>query len=302
MRTRTISTTLIPQKFKLGESPFWNPKLNSLNWIDIEDRKLYTIEMSNLKLQSLDLPEEPGCIAPLISGDMLIAMRDGIYMYSGQSKLLKKVKDAPYQSDIERFNDGKCDARGRLWTGTVFEPKTSNLASLYCFQQNTGTYTINKIAQNNMTANGLAFSPDHLKMYWSNTPEHRIDVFDFDVESGHINNRRIFKQFPAKGEVRIYGGRPDGACVDQEGCYWVAMYEGGRVLRLASDATVLEEIKLPVKNPTMTCLGGVDGRRLFITTASKGLTATELLSAPLSGCIFMTDVDVPGLPVNYFSE
>ena len=91
MRTRTISTTLIPQKFKLGESPFWNPKLNSLNWIDIEDRKLYTIEISNLKLQSLDLPEEPGCIAPLISGDMLIAMRDGIYMYSGQSKLLKKV-------------------------------------------------------------------------------------------------------------------------------------------------------------------------------------------------------------------
>ena len=96
-----------------------------------------------------------------------------------------------------------------------------------------------------------------------------------------------------------YGGRPDGAAVDAEGAYWVAMYEGQRLLRLAPDGALLQEVPLPVRCPTMPCFGGADLRTLYITTARHGRPAAELEAQPLAGRVLTMAVDVPGLPVNF---
>jgi sugar lactone lactonase YvrE len=112
----------------------------------------------------------------------------------------------------------------------------------------------------------------------------------------------VFAQFPGRiagQDLARYGGRPDGAAVDAEGCYWVAMFEGARVLRLSPAGEVLAELKLPVRCPTMPCFGGADLRTLYITTARENRSADELAREPWAGCVLQCRVDVPGLPVHF---
>jgi sugar lactone lactonase YvrE len=51
----------------------------------------------------------------------------------------------------------------------------------------------------------------------------------------------------------------------------------------------------------MPCFGGPDLQTLFVTTARHGRSAAELAQYPESGCVFSMRLDVPGLPVNFFS-
>src|SRR5690606_34821503 len=102
---------------------------------------------------------------------------------------------------------------------------------------------------------------------------------DYDVHTGAISNRRVFHQFPHGN------GRPDGAAVDAEGCYWTALYEGQRVVRLSPQGEILQEIPVPAKCPTMVALGGADMRTLFITSVGNR-PEEELKEFPHSGAIF----------------
>jgi sugar lactone lactonase YvrE len=108
-----------------------------------------------------------------------------------------------------------------------------------------------------------------------------------------VGNGRLFKQF-STDKSNNYGGRPDGAAVDSEGAYWCAMYEGGRLLRLAPTGEILQEISLPVRCPTMVAFGGNDLKTLYITTARHNRQTMELAEFPLSGYVLKMDVDVPG--------
>jgi sugar lactone lactonase YvrE len=84
-----------------------------------------------------------------------------------------------------------------------------------------------------------------------------------------------------------------------QGNYWVAMFEGQRLLRLAPDGQLLQELPLPVRCPTMPCFGGADLRTLYVTTSRHTRPADELAAQPLAGCVLTMRVDVPGLPVNF---
>ena len=300
MKKLYTDTILDTPRFSLGECPTWIQASNTLFWIDITEKKLLSFELSSQIFHSASLPQEPGCIAPIADHSLLIAMRDGIYSFNIEKKILTQLITAPYDVHIERFNDGKCDAMGRLWVGTVFEPKTSNNAGLYCFQSGPMGYQMQLMASDNMTANGLAFDSKNQLMYWSNTPAHQIDQFDLNLDTGQIANRRPFKIFNPMRPPDIYEGRPDGACIDADNCYGVAMYGGSKVIRLSPQAEILTEINLPCQFPTMVCLGGFDFKTLFITTASKSLNTEQLQEAPLSGHVFQIPVDTPGLAINAF--
>ena len=97
-----------------------------------------------------------------------------------------------------------------------------------------------------------------------------------------------------------YGGRHDGAAVDTDGNYWVAMYEGAKLLQLSPGGDVIREIATPALCPTMPCFGGDDLKTLYLTTVRHQRSADELATYPESGCVFSMRVGVPGLPVNFF--
>ena len=282
----------------LGESPFWHPEEAALYWCDIPGKALHRWQPAPAQHRMWSFETEPGCCAPLPGGDLLLAMRDGLFRFDPASGQRRKLADPPYDSRQERFNNGKADPQGRLWVGTIFEPRTAAKATL----QRWAAGRLQRMAGDITVSNGLAFSPDGRTMYWSDTPAHRVYAFDFDAVDGSLSRQRVFAEFPLRAPDQAladYGGRPDGAAVDAEGAYWVAMIEGQRLLRLAPDGRVLQELPLPVRSPTMPCFGGADLRTLYVTTARANRPADELAAQPLAGCVLMTRVEVPGLPVNF---
>lgn len=216
-------------------------------------------------------------------------MRSGIAMLDTKTGKLSPVLDAPYDPSRIRFNDGRCDAAGRLWVGTLSDDRNKKLGDLYCLERG----AIRKIGKPVTVSNGLAFSNDNRTLYHADTTPHRITAYDFDLASGTLGDGRLFKQFSTDKSAN-YGGRPDGAAVDSEGAYWCAMYEGGKLLRLSPSGEVLQEVTLPVRCPTMMAFGGPDLRTLYITTVRDKRSEDELKRHPLSGFVLSLRVAIAG--------
>lgn len=299
----TLQTLPLPPS-ELGESPFWHPEENCLYWCDIQGFAVHAWVPTTGQHRQWPMPSEPGCCAPAPGGQLVIGLRDGFYLLNTTTGALACVALLPaaqHDTQVLRLNDGRCDTAGRFWAGSVITPRTAPKASLWCLEAAAdGSYRVHHMAGDNFTANGLAFSPDNHTLYWSNTPEHRIDRFDFDVVSGSISNRQPWVQFDRKAEGQAYGGRPDGAAVDVDGNYWVAMYEGACVLQLSPAGDVLQRLEVPVQCPTMVCFGGEDLRTLYVTSARSGRPEEEQAAVVPAGSLFSMRVEVPGLPVNFF--
>ena len=277
----------------LGESPFWHPQEGALWWCDIPGRRLNRWDGRG-RHDHWSFETEPACAAPVQGGRVLLAMRDGLWCFDPHAGKRQRVCKPPYDPAQQRFNDGKADPQGRMWAGTLDEQRQPR-AALYRFHDG----ELQRMAEGITTSNGLAWSPDGRTMYWSDTRAHEIRALDFDVNLGTLSRQRVFARFAPRQEGQPYGGRPDGAAVDSEGAYWVAMYEGCRLLRLSSAGELLQEVRLPVHCPTMPCFGGPDLRTLYVTTACDHRPADELAREPWAGCVLQMRVPVPGLPVNF---
>jgi sugar lactone lactonase YvrE len=280
----------------LGESPLWHPDEQVLYWVDIPGQQLNRFNPADGHHDEWHFPSEPACCAPLLGGGLLLAMRDGLWRFDPNTGQRHRVAKPPYDPGRQRFNDGKADAQGRFWIGTLDDQRLP-AAALYRLDRD----VLAKVAEGITVSNGLAFSPDGRTLYWADTKAHGVLAFDFDGQDGSLSRRRVFRQFSPRAEgqpLSTYGGRPDGAAVDAEGAYWVAMFEGQRLLRLAPDGTLLAELPLPVRCPTMPCFGGADLKTLYITTARDKRPTDELAAQPLAGCVLQLRVDVPGLPAH----
>lgn len=282
----------------LGESPVWHPREQALYYCDIPGHQLQRFDPKRGDLRHWQFDTDVASLAPRLNGQLLLAMRDGLWHFDPVSGERARAAEPPYDPASERFNDGKCDPQGRFWVGTICEPRDPPRASLSCYshgrlERRVGGLTV---------CNGLAWSPDGRTIHWSDTKAHAIYAADFDGANGTLSRQRVFASFPVRqpGQALAdYGGRPDGAAMDAEGCYWVAMFEGQRLLRLSPEGEVVREIALPVRCPTMPCFGGPDLRTLYITSSRQNRPAAELVEQPFAGCVLALDVDVPGLPVNF---
>lgn len=281
---------------QLGESPLWHPDEQLLYWCDIPGRQLNRFDPASGRLTAWHFDCEPSCCVPLLGGGLLLAMRDGIWSFDPASAKRRLVAAPPYDVSSQRFNDGKVDAQGRFWIGTIDDRRQPH-AALYRLAGG----RLARMADGITVSNGLAFSPDGGTLYWADTQAHAVYAFKLGAGDGGLSQRRVFQQFSrrASGQSpQTYGGRPDGAAVDAEGAYWVAMFEGQRLLRFAPDGALLAELALPVRCPTMPCFGGPDLKTIYLTTGREKRPNDELVAQPLAGCVLQCRVEVPGLPSN----
>ncbi len=277
---------VLDAKASLGECPIWSVTDARLYWVDINAPALHRFDPASGQDESWAMPSAIGCVTLDAKGNPVAALRDGLYRLDLAGGRHTKLADAPYDPAEERFNDGRCDAAGRFWIGSMHEPRRPE-ATLFCFDAARGFQARVKGVT---VSNGLAFSPDGKILYHADTPTHRVTAYDFDAGSGAISNPRVFIDLAASQE------RPDGATVDAAGNYWVALYGSGRVAQFSPAGERLRDILLPAKAPTMPCFGGKDLRTLFITTARQKHTDEELASMPQAGGLFAIDLPVPGLP------
>lgn len=303
----------------LGESPFWHPHEQMLYWVDISGKQILRTNTYMGTVDAWDMPSEPGCMAPAASGGLVMALRDGVFRATEWRGPLQRIATLDYNPAVMRANDGKCDALGRFWVGTIDETRTLRNAGLYCIDARAAGKSgapdvackINP-STGMTTANGLAFSSDNSTLYWADTPSHTVWAWDHDLASNTLATQREFATFKPKPAAWLstpsdannggYRGRPDGAAVDVQGNYWVAMFEGRRVCQFSPDGSLLAEFAVPLQCPTMPCFGGEDLKTLYLTSARHHRNAAELAAFPLSGQVLSMRVEVAGLPVNFFVE
>ena len=276
----------------LGECPVWSTAEQALYWADINAPSLNRFDPATGGNRVMPMPSSIGSFALRKRGGFIIALRDGLWLARPDGKLERRVVEAPYDPAHHRFNDGRCDPQGRFFAGTMNEKRDAPSAALYRIDTD---FAITEIFANLTISNGLAWSPDGRTMYHADTPALTINAFDFDAASGMPSKGRVFARFEAETD------RPDGAAVDSEGCYWIAFYRGGRVVRLSPAGKMLASFPLPAKCPTMCAFGGADLRTLYVTSARQQRDADELARLPQSGGIFAMRVDVPGLPEPAFA-
>lgn len=280
------------QPMAVGECPLWNPAEACLYWVDIDGCAIHRLHPASGAHNCWSMDSEPSAIGLCAGGGLVVALRSGLAHFDTANVLVTPIAPAPYDSAIVRFNDGRVDAAGRFWIGTLYEPRDRPAAEMYVLERG----KLRLVWSGGMTnSNGLAFSPDRKWMYHADTAAHRIDRHGFELATGAVATAQPFLQFAADKAAPGYGGRPDGAAVDSEGAYWCAMFEGGRLLRFGADGTLLEEVALPLRCPTMVAFGGDDLRTLYVTSASHHRSAEERARYPASGCVLSLPVAVAGL-------
>lgn len=277
---------------QLGESPLWHEAENALYWVDISEKTVHRWQASSGAHTSWLMPSDAACIAKAEHGGLIVALRTGFVHLDTLSGAISEIASAPYDTSRMRFNDGKVDARGRFWVGSMYEPRDQQLGEMFCLEHG----KIRTIWSGGMTlSNGLAFHYETNSVLHADTTSHSVRRFPLNLEQGTVDTTQmqVVKQF-SMDKQNNYGGRPDGAAIDSAGNYWIAMFEGGRVLCLSPTGELLQEIALPVRCPTMVAFGGEDMRTLFITSARHNRSAAEIEQFPLSGCILAVNLSISG--------
>ena len=269
---------------QLGESPVWCPQRELLLFVDISGRRLLKFNPASRALECCAIEEDIGCVAPSKGGGFVAGLRSGIWLLNEKGEKQRMLAANPEDSQVSRFNDGRVDGAGRFLAGTLDERKASR-AALYRYDRR----GLIRLTDGLITSNGLAFSPDGRTLYHSDTPRFVVYRYDYDASSGSAENRRVFVQLEPTASDR---GRPDGAAVDAHGCYWTALYEGGRVQRYDPEGRLMSEHAVPARNPTMPAFGGLGLNTLFVTTARD--------VAGSGGGLYAAEIDVPGLATFVF--
>lgn len=271
----------------LGEGPHWSAARRRLYWVDILAPAVLHADPQRGGVTVVPMPELVGTIVPRRRGGFVATTQHGIKAIDIDSGAMAPIADPEADRPGNRFNDARCDRAGRLWAGTLAIDTSPGEGSLYRFDPDGRAHRMDGGFH---VSNGLDFSPDNRRLYFTDTGKRRIYVYDFDLETGEIDNRRVFHELP-EGV-----GTPNGLTVDAEGCVWSAQWDGWCLTRYDPDGVVERVINLPVPRPTSCIFGGPDLATLYVTSARIRLSAQQLLEAPFSGSVFAVDAGVRGLP------
>jgi len=283
---------VLDARAQIAEGPFWDQKKELLYWVDILEKKINIYNPAAEKNETIQLKKMIGAAIPTKNGKLLAALEDGLYIIDEGTSEQKFLVNPESNTAQTRFNDGKCDRKGRFWVGTMDLKEDRPIGSLYCLDQD---LKLKEKLNEVKISNGLAWSLDNKTMYYIDSPTKKVFAFDYDLEAGEISNRRVIIEIP-EGE-----GVPDGMTIDAQGKLWIAHFGGGQVSRWDPETgKKIDKVELPVSNVTSCAFGGRNLDELYITTASVGLSEEEKKAQPHAGGIFKYQAGVKGLAAHKF--
>lgn len=287
----------------LGEGPHWDDKTQSLLFVDILSHTVYKWDSNSSKMESKTLDSNrASLIIPRESGGYVVSSSNRVETLdwdTGKTEVLGVLDNA----DTHVLNDGKCDAVGRLWAGTVGknpiakkEDAAVGIGNLYLLD-NKGVISLKK---DKLTiANGLTWTNDNKTMFYIDSYASKVWSYDFDLASGVIKNEQVCIDFDDPDSAD-YLGVPDGMTIDTEDKIWVACFGGGRVVRFdPENGKVLQTVDFPAKRITSCCFGGPNLDELYVTSSQFSMNDDE--PQEFGGSVFrVTGLGVKGLPANVF--
>ena len=291
----TTPDMLIASENILGECPLWHPETRALFWVDVHGKLLQRYDWQTGAIERHEMPEFLGSFA--FSADnpsvVILALEQGFMRYDLTSRsgewLNRPNKGKPHL----RFNEGKCDRRGRFWAGTMADAHPREAEGiLYSLTANGDvTAAFDEI----YCPNCLVWTSDSRYMYFADTPRQQILRHPFDLDSGTVGTGELFV------DTRGHPGHPDGGALDIDGCLWNAEWGGGRLVRYTPSGRMDRVIGLPATQTTSCAFAGDDLDVLVITTAQRLLSENELKEqAGLAGNVFAIHVGTSGFPEPHF--
>jgi xylono-1,5-lactonase len=280
-----------PAAATLGEGPVWLAAEKALYWVDIKAPAIHRYTPRAGARESWRVPEPIGCLCPRAKGGFVAGLKGGFAFMDCPESPPERLGGPESDRPGNRVNDGKVDAKGRLWTGTMDDSEIEATGALYRLDAD---HSWHRLDCGYVITNGPAFSPDGATLYHTDTLKREISAFDLAAD-GSLSNKRPFIAIPEDQ------GYPDGMTVDAEGCLWVAHFGGWRVTRFDPDGTPMRYIPLPVSNITSCTFGGEALDVLYITSATKGLSCSDIARQPMAGGLFAVDAGISGLPANAYA-
>jgi sugar lactone lactonase YvrE len=276
----------------VGESPVWSAAESALYWVDIPEATIHRWEPGSGERRSWTLPAAVGSIALREGGGLVAALRSGFHFFDPRSGRLEFIVHPEPDIPTNRLNDGKASPEGRFWAGTMDDrPAKEKVAHLYRLDTDRSCH---RMGGGLVVSNGLAWSPDGRTMYHSDSRGGAIFRYDYDARTGVIGARQTFVVMQPEW------GRPDGAAVDAEGCYWSCGVSAGRLNRFSAAGELIGHVPLPVTHPTMPCFGGEDLATLYVTSLREAVADDVLERMPQSGGVFSLRPGVSGAPIGTF--
>ncbi len=289
MTRRYVADVAVSHRSVLGEGPVWDDNRDALVWVDILEGAVHLWSPAG-PTASFSAGSHVGAALPAAGGGWLLAAQDGFATMDSEGGVTSLLSVHGGVQPGLRFNDGKVDPAGRAWAGTLAYEERPGAGRLYRLDPGpTATPILDAVG----VSNGLGWSPDRRTFYYVDSLAQGLRAFDYDEREGTIGNERELVPFPSDQ------GYLDGLCVDDDGCIWVAIWDGGRVNRYSPDGTLDSIVEVPVDRPTSCCFG--PGGVLYITSARHGLSDEQLDRQPQAGAVFAAEVAATAAPATLWS-
>ncbi|KAL8730856.1 MAG: hypothetical protein Q9166_003783 [cf. Caloplaca sp. 2 TL-2023] len=287
----------------LGEAPYYEESSHTLRFVDIVNEKLHTVDLkqgpSSHKIIDLDAAISTTAHIEGTEDELIVGAKLGFAIFNWKSQKLEYIKkvwnesDGPGKGERLRCNDGAVDRAGRYWVGTMNDSKVkappTDEGVLFRLDPD---LSLHRMIENVTIPNGIGWNADDTKMFFIDSPTGNIFVFDFDVETGSVSDRKVFFHYEDD-----QGGVPDGFAMDSEGNLWTAICGGGKVLKISPDGKVIGEIEMPTRMISCPSFAGED---LFITSAEEEEPDKYPDSVEYGGSLFKVTVGITGMPLHRF--
>ncbi|MEV6159340.1 SMP-30/gluconolactonase/LRE family protein [Nonomuraea sp. NPDC052129] len=268
-----------------GEGPVWSARWGGLRFVDMMAGDVLALDPDG-SVGRRHVGAVAATIRPRAAGAGYVVAAERELLLADSDELdapLRSLGEAWSDSSV-RMNDGGCDPDGRFYIGSMAYDETPGRGSLYVAEAGGG---LRVVLPEVTISNGLDFSPAGDLAYYADTTTGRVDVLDYDRESGLTGRRPFAVVDPADGA-------PDGLTVDSEGGVWVALWGGAAVHRYSPEGRLEAVVRLPVRKVTAVAFGGDNLDQLFITTSALDVDRVE---QPAAGALFAAEPGVRGRPV-----
>ena len=297
---RYTAVPALPEPVEHAEGPIWDARTGQLVFVDQYAGRVLVADYDPaatalVTRRAYDLGAAIGAVVPLREpgAGWLVAWSQGFGHLTTDGDVTALQQPEPTSN---RMNDGKCDPAGRFWAGSIGWEKTPGAASLYRLDpgpDGTEPGELTPVLHDVTISNGLAWTPDGATMYYIDTPTKRVDRFTVRADGTLADRTPV---------VEIDGGDPDGMCIDDEGCLWVAVWGGSAVHRYAPTGELLAVVDVGTAQVSSCCIGGSGGSTLFVTTSQEGMTPEQCAADPDAGQVFVVDVDTTAAPTAPFGR
>jgi L-arabinonolactonase len=286
---------LIDLRAELGEGPLWDEREQRIYWIDSLGALVHSCDAAGGGWRQWPVPGHIGSLALCETGGAVVALQDGFYRLDFATGLSKKIGDPDPGKPRIRLNDGKVDRQGRFIAGYMDYEERDPICGLFRLDAD---LTIHKLADGIICSNGPCWSPDGKLFYFADTGTREIFVYDYDLATGNVSNRRLFACFAALN----LKGLPDGATVDADGFIWsVSVYEG-KLVRFAPDGAIDQVIGLPVESTTSVAFGGANLDVAYVTSMARTVKGVAPRERAAGGLFAIHGLGVRGIAEARFKK